>query len=557
MARPRTAPKRKVKRAVDAFAARKAVLYARVSTADQEREGFSIPAQIKLLQEYAALNDINVVSEHIDVETAKKAGRTEFEAMLAYLRRHPTVRIILVEKTDRLYRNFKDYVTLDELDVEVHLVKEGVVLSAESRSSEKFMHGIKVLMAKNYIDNLSEEARKGMNEKAAQGYWPTLAPLGYRNVRNDVGKKVIEIDPETAPIIVQLFDLCGTGNYSMKELAGKARELGLKYRRSGKPVGTSTLLYVLRNRIYTGSYEWNGKLYRGLHAPIISLETWENAQEIIDGRSAANLRAKPVEFTYTGLMTCGHCGCAIVAELKKKKYIYYHCTGFKGKCPEPYVRQEILDTYFENVLARLRLDDEVFGLVQRALREGHADERRDREARKEKLIAEASQLQDRLDMIYLDKVEGRITAEFHDRISVTWRDERARAIRGLELLSNADDAYVDDSIALLDVVRTAHKGFADMAVGHKRRALNLVLSNCSWADGSLSVGFREPFGMLEELSKNALLLGGQISTAGDCHDSLVTPTGIEPDFGDTTGDRRGNKPLFFNSQLALDYPPLP
>ena len=58
----------------------------------------------------------------------------------------------------------------DELNVEVHLPKEGVVLSRESRSSEKFMHGIKVLMAKNYIDNLSEEARKGMREKAEQGF---------------------------------------------------------------------------------------------------------------------------------------------------------------------------------------------------------------------------------------------------------------------------------------------------------------------------------------------------------------------------------------------------
>ena len=58
---------------------------------------------------------------------------------------------------------------LDELDVEIHLVKEGAVLSRDSRSSEKFMHGIKVLMAKNYIDNLSEEARKGMQEKAEQG----------------------------------------------------------------------------------------------------------------------------------------------------------------------------------------------------------------------------------------------------------------------------------------------------------------------------------------------------------------------------------------------------
>src|SRR5205814_9493993 len=69
-------------------------------------------------------------------------------------------RSVLVEKTDRLYRNFRDYVTLDDLHLEIHLVKESEVLSGESRSHQKFIHGIKVLMAKNYIDNLSEETKR-------------------------------------------------------------------------------------------------------------------------------------------------------------------------------------------------------------------------------------------------------------------------------------------------------------------------------------------------------------------------------------------------------------
>jgi DNA invertase Pin-like site-specific DNA recombinase len=111
--------------------------------------------------------------------------------MVAFLKASLRIRIILVEKTDRLYRNLKDWVMLDELDVEIHLVKEGAVLSRDSRSSEKFMHGIKVLMAKNYIDNLSEETRKGMLEKAEQGIWPSAAPLGYRNVDGANGKRVI------------------------------------------------------------------------------------------------------------------------------------------------------------------------------------------------------------------------------------------------------------------------------------------------------------------------------------------------------------------------------
>jgi hypothetical protein len=84
-------------------------------------------------------------------------------------------------------------VTVNELDVEIHFPKEGVVLSRESRSSEKFMHGIKVLMAKNYIDNLSKEARKGQQEKAEQGIWPTKTPLGYRDITGQDGKKVIAV----------------------------------------------------------------------------------------------------------------------------------------------------------------------------------------------------------------------------------------------------------------------------------------------------------------------------------------------------------------------------
>lgn len=137
------------------------VIYARVSSKEQEKEGFSIPAQLKLLRRYALDNGLHVVEEYVDVETAKAVGRTGFNQMLENIRKDQTCKAILVEKTDRLYRNIKDWVTLDEFDIEIHFVKENFVLSRDSKSSEKFLHGIKVLMAKNYIDNLSEEVRKG------------------------------------------------------------------------------------------------------------------------------------------------------------------------------------------------------------------------------------------------------------------------------------------------------------------------------------------------------------------------------------------------------------
>lgn len=105
----------------------RAVLYARVSSKEQEEEGFSIPAQLKLLREYAQKNHLQIVEEFVDVETAKQAGRTAFGNMVHFLKESPSVKAILVEKTDRLYRNFRDYVAINDLDVEIHLVKEGEV----------------------------------------------------------------------------------------------------------------------------------------------------------------------------------------------------------------------------------------------------------------------------------------------------------------------------------------------------------------------------------------------------------------------------------------------
>ena len=115
---------------------RRAVIYARVSSKEQEKEGFSIPSQLKLLKEYAAKEGLAAVKEYVDIETAKQTGRASFSEMVAFLAANPRVRTILVEKTDRLYRNLKDWVMLDDLDVEIHLVKEGAVLSRDSKSSE-------------------------------------------------------------------------------------------------------------------------------------------------------------------------------------------------------------------------------------------------------------------------------------------------------------------------------------------------------------------------------------------------------------------------------------
>jgi len=198
-----------------------AVVYARVSSKEQE-QGYSIPAQQQLLRGYAARMGMAVAQEFVDVESAKTTGRPGFVAMVEYLRQNPSCRVVLAEKTDRLYRNPKDYITMDELGLDIHMVKENEILTKSSRSAQKFMHGIRVLMAKNYIDNLSEEVKKGLHTKASQHLWPSFAPPGYRNTVDEAGKRIIVPDPVLGPMATQLFEWFASGQYSLKSLARKA-----------------------------------------------------------------------------------------------------------------------------------------------------------------------------------------------------------------------------------------------------------------------------------------------------------------------------------------------
>ena len=438
------------------------MIYARVSSKEQEKEGYSIPAQLKLLKDYAATEGFSIAEEYVDVETAKQTGRAAFGEMVAWLKAHLDVRVILVEKTDRLYRNLKDWVTIDELDAEIHFPKEGVVLSRESRSSEKFMHGIKVLMAKNYIDNLSEEARKGQQEKAEQGIWPTKTPLGYQNITGPDGRKVIAVDPETAPFIGKMFEMYATGQYALRELAKTIRADGFVYPRSGNPIPASTLHTILRNRLYTGWFEWNGKLYQGKHEPLVSVELWERVQGVLDGRNASKHRRMTHEFAFSGLIACGKCGCSVVGEIKKQKYIYYHCTGYADKCRgEPatcrrkYVREEVLEQQFTTMLGQLRFDDEVLEWVREALHASHADERHEHKEAIKRLQAEHNRLGERINAMYIDKLDGKIGGDFFDSMAEQWRADQRRLQRDIDSHENAEQSYMQEGVRILEVARNA------------------------------------------------------------------------------------------------------
>lgn len=206
-------------------------------------------------------------------------------------------------------------------------------------------------MAKNYIDNLFEEVKKGMTKKAAQGIWPTKTPPGYRNATSPQGQCIIEIVPEISQIVRQLFEWYSTWRYSLLAITRMAGDAGLRHR-SGTPVPKAIIHRILSSPLDTGDIVWDGQRFRGLHEPVISRELFERVQDVLHGKPGKHRRTKR-DFASAGLLTCGHCGCSLTTEIKKGHYVYYHCTGCRGKCDEPYIREEVLEERFKDLLRLL------------------------------------------------------------------------------------------------------------------------------------------------------------------------------------------------------------
>jgi site-specific DNA recombinase len=468
-----------------------AVIYARVSSKDQEREGYSIPAQLKLLREYAHAHGFEVLREFVDVETAKWSGRKQFGEMLRFFDQNPQCRVLIVEKTDRLYRNFRDYVTLEDLGIEIHLPKEGQIISKDSKSQAKLIHGIHVVMARNYIENLREEVRKGMREKSEQGIYPSRPPLGYRN---NVLKHSIEVDLEKAPIAQRMFELYGSGQHSLSTLR---RQLKTEF---GRTLAKGYLERLLKNPFYKGQFIWEDKLYSGTHTPLITPELFEQVQEEFRGHHKPKYRKH--DFAFRGVLACAYDNCLVTAERKKGKYTYYHCTGYRGPCELPYFREEDLADRLGGILKDIYIPDDVLTQLEKSMVTDKTAQERVLRQQGERLQQRLTSVRGRLDRAYIDKLDGKISEEFWSRKAAEWQAEEQQiqmAIRGLQ---QAGPDRVLDSVKILELANKAYFLYLKQTPAEKAKLLKMVLSNCSIDATSIYPTYRKPFDLIFMRAKN-------------------------------------------------------
>lgn len=473
----------------------KAILLARVSSKEQE-EGQSIPAQERRLREYAERKGFIVDQAFKITESSTKATRKEFEKIIVQIRKSKEVIALVADTIDRVQRSFKESVVLEELrkegKVEIHFLREGLVLNLKSNSADILRWDMGVMFARSYVLQLSDNVKRSKEQSVKNGTSIGLSPLGYLHVVNEQGEKTIVPDPDRASFIVKLFELYATGNYSLLKLTEEAEKNGLRTRK-GKKVGKSQVDSILKNPFYCGTMKTKYGLAEHHYKPLISTALYQQAQDVAAGYHKKPHKKISEPFILRGMIICAHCGCTVTPEIHKKRYIYYSCTNAKGICKKVYKREEPLVESLSQYFDHIALSEEQIAEVTTYLKKIHESESLFHTESLTTLRKEQDRVQKRINQMYEDKLDGLIDEKMYlDKI----KDYKARQGEIIEQMvrhEKADHNFYVTANMVMNLATRAKEIFESSEVDEKRQLLDLVFQNLQLKDGSLSFSVREPF----------------------------------------------------------------
>ena len=489
----------------------KAILYCRVSSKEQEESGYSLDSQEKLLKNYAIDRELQIKKNFKISESASgKQIRKVFDEMLGYATKNK-IPIVICEKTDRLTRNMKDAVSVsdwlaEDEKREVHFVKESFIVNKHTRAHDNLVWDMKVAIARFYINNLSEEVKKGQKEKIAQGWLPTKPLLGYKTI-GEKGKKIHIQDENTAPLIRKMFEFYSTGEYSLKRLVEKMSKEGLRSQ-TGKKIGKSVIHRFLSNPFYMGKLPWKGEVTKGNHDPIVSKELFNLVQEKLF-RKIKNPYYRKHLSLFGGKIKCEKCGGAVTWEIQKGHW-YGHCNyQYKNCNQKKFVRQKEIEKqiipYFDKIAPK---NKRIVEWLEKALKESHKDEIGYNTNKREKLVKIIKSADKRIEGAYRDKLDGRMPAGLCSKMIQEATEEKESTSQSLENMGESRQKYYEAGIAIHELATNAKEIYQSekATIEDKRMLLGYLFSNITMKDGIIKPEYTFAFEFLAEwmpkLNKN-------------------------------------------------------
>ena len=500
----------------------KAILVARVSTEEQREAGNSLPAQITRLESYCERKGFTISETFSFDESAYKVKRDEFDNILKLISSFRETVAVCFDKVDRLSRNIFDkrvallYEKAIENQISLHFVSDGQVIDGTISAAEKFSFGMKLGLSKYYSDAISDNVKRVFEQKRRNGEWMSKVRLGYLNVAYDEEKRLrkdIITDPERSHLIVKLFMLYSTGNYSLSTIRNEITGLGLCTHK-GKPLSRSQIDAILNDPFYYGvAYSKKYGFWQHKYPRLISMALFQKCQEIKNRRNNRKIKFLAQDYIFKGLLTCKNCGCSITVETKTKPsgktYIYYSCTNAKEQCRRQYISENELLKPLLNVLERFEnIAEQRKREVLKRLNENREEEfafHKQQYARIRSEYEQVKEKNDRLLDLYL-MPNSSITKETYDQKHMQFNVKLQQLNIELEEYTKADFDYQVTLTYLFSIAKRAKTIFTDSEIKEKRNFLNMILQNPQLDGKKLEFTIRTPFREVLKLGYSPILL---------------------------------------------------
>lgn len=480
----------------------KAIILARVSSKEQE-EGQSIPSQVRRLTEYALKRDLQVEETYQITESSTKETRKQFDQIISLIKKSKHPKALITDTVDRLQRSFRETPILDELrkqgKLELHFLREGLVISQNSNSAQLLQWDIGVLFSSSYVRQLSDNVKRSKEQSVRNGDWITKAPFGYKNITLSTGKKTIEVDLVNAPFVIKMFEMYATGIHSFQTVANEMNKLGLQ-NAQGNPLGASRIEITLKNPFYYGIMRVKGEFYPHKYPPLISERLFDQAKDVMAGHHKAPVHYAGHPILFRGLITCEHCGCTATGDIKKKKYIYYSCNNSKRTCKKIWTREEQLLAPLLEYFDKIRLTDAQIESVVSSLKQSYAHEQEFFKHSQETLRKELDQIQSRLSKLIDMHLDGGMDSETYHLKLEEYKKRQREITAEMKAHVNADETCLITAKTVLDLAKRAKEIFISSKMPEKQQLLNFVFSNLKLDGKKLLVTLREPFLTLTAMS---------------------------------------------------------